>query len=572
MDMASGAQTIANGGLHHEPYYVEWIDTADGQRIYTHADAGTQVLDRRRRPGRDRHAEGRARSRAPAATTRSRAAARRPARPAPRPTTRTPGSSGSRREITTAVWVGDPNGYTPMVNVPEFGGANASACAGRPLPDADLEDVHGPGARRPAVPGLGAAATARPPAGAPVPARQRVPVPHASPPAARSSAPSPAAAAARRRAGPRRLPEPATGAAAAARPAGDARRRRRRAAGAACPGAADGDAAGTGHPDHGAGRHAPRGRRRRHDRAARRPRPAGADPVDAVDQRRHAPADPRRIRASCRVLRAGATRTNIDARRSTLGGRDAVGAVLARGPYGGGVLTDDLLELQRLDTLADQLTYRRAHLPERAAAQELAGALAEHRRRRAASVERSEELELAIDALERDGEQLGAQRDASRGPAEDRHRAARGRGADARAGDDRRAPRRARRPGAGLPRGAVGARRRDRRARRRAARRSRPTPRPRRRRWPSPRPRSTPSWPRHRRPACASWPAGSTPPRSIGTSGCGPATAASPSPGSRAAAAAGATSTCRPPRSSELRAVPAGEFADCPNCGRLLVA
>ena len=45
MDMASGAQTIANGGLHHEPYYVEWIDTADGRRIYTHADAGTQVLD-----------------------------------------------------------------------------------------------------------------------------------------------------------------------------------------------------------------------------------------------------------------------------------------------------------------------------------------------------------------------------------------------------------------------------------------------------------------------------------------------------------------------------------------------
>ena len=42
----SGAQTIANGGLHHEPYYVEAIDAADGRRIYTHADAGTQVLDR----------------------------------------------------------------------------------------------------------------------------------------------------------------------------------------------------------------------------------------------------------------------------------------------------------------------------------------------------------------------------------------------------------------------------------------------------------------------------------------------------------------------------------------------
>ena len=74
------------------------------------------------------------------------------------------------------------------------------------------------------------------------------------------------------------------------------------------------------------------------------------------------------------------------------------------------MLTDDLLELQRLDTLADQLTYRRAHLPERTAAKAAADALAAHRRRRDASVERSQELELAIDALERDGEQLGAQR------------------------------------------------------------------------------------------------------------------------------------------------------------------
>jgi uncharacterized protein len=74
------------------------------------------------------------------------------------------------------------------------------------------------------------------------------------------------------------------------------------------------------------------------------------------------------------------------------------------------VLNEELLELQRLDTLADQLTYRRAHLPERAAARAAATALAEHRSRRAAAVERSEQLELAIEALERDGEQLGAQR------------------------------------------------------------------------------------------------------------------------------------------------------------------
>lgn len=74
------------------------------------------------------------------------------------------------------------------------------------------------------------------------------------------------------------------------------------------------------------------------------------------------------------------------------------------------MLTDDLLELQRLDTLADQLAYRRAHLPERTAAKAAAATLAEHRSSRLAAVERSEELELAIDALERHGQQLGTQR------------------------------------------------------------------------------------------------------------------------------------------------------------------
>jgi predicted nucleic acid-binding Zn-ribbon protein len=74
------------------------------------------------------------------------------------------------------------------------------------------------------------------------------------------------------------------------------------------------------------------------------------------------------------------------------------------------VLTDDLLELQRLDTTADQLAHRRQQALERTAAREAAAALADHRRRHAAAVERSEELELAVDALERDGEQLTGQR------------------------------------------------------------------------------------------------------------------------------------------------------------------
>ncbi len=74
------------------------------------------------------------------------------------------------------------------------------------------------------------------------------------------------------------------------------------------------------------------------------------------------------------------------------------------------MLTDDLLELQRLDTTADQLAHRRQHAPERTAAAEAAAALVAHRRRHAAAVERSQELELGVDALERDGEQLATQR------------------------------------------------------------------------------------------------------------------------------------------------------------------
>ena len=42
--MASGFQTIANQGLHHEPYFVDFVAKPDGTRVYTHEVAGTQVL------------------------------------------------------------------------------------------------------------------------------------------------------------------------------------------------------------------------------------------------------------------------------------------------------------------------------------------------------------------------------------------------------------------------------------------------------------------------------------------------------------------------------------------------
>ncbi len=119
MDMASGAQTIANGGLHHEPYYVDWIDTADGRRIYTHSDAGTQVVD----PGVALTAVDTLKGVLRVGTGRRYPLA--DGRPSAGKTGTQQDNTnawfvGFTPQLTTAVWVGDPNGYTPMVNVPEF--------------------------------------------------------------------------------------------------------------------------------------------------------------------------------------------------------------------------------------------------------------------------------------------------------------------------------------------------------------------------------------------------------------------------------------------------------------------
>jgi len=121
IDMASGAQTLANNGLHHEPYYVEYVERSNGTRLYTHEDPGVQVLDANA-----------------ALTTTSvlkgvltKGTARKALSTFPFPAAGKTGTQqdntnswfvGYTPQLTTAVWVGDPDGYTPMVreNVPEF--------------------------------------------------------------------------------------------------------------------------------------------------------------------------------------------------------------------------------------------------------------------------------------------------------------------------------------------------------------------------------------------------------------------------------------------------------------------
>ena len=74
------------------------------------------------------------------------------------------------------------------------------------------------------------------------------------------------------------------------------------------------------------------------------------------------------------------------------------------------MLIDDLLELQRVDTTLDQLAYRRAHLPERDEAAGAASAMEVAERRRRELSARNDELEAAVEGLEREGRSLTAQK------------------------------------------------------------------------------------------------------------------------------------------------------------------
>ncbi len=119
MDMAAGGQTIANQGLHHDPYFVESIDLADGSRLYTHVDPGVQVLD----PGVALTAVSVLKGVISNGTGRRYPLA--DGRPAAGKTGTQEDNTNSwfvglTPELSTAVWVGNPNGYIAMNNVPEF--------------------------------------------------------------------------------------------------------------------------------------------------------------------------------------------------------------------------------------------------------------------------------------------------------------------------------------------------------------------------------------------------------------------------------------------------------------------
>ncbi|MEQ8438875.1 MAG: transglycosylase domain-containing protein [Ilumatobacter fluminis] len=135
LDMASGIQSIANEGVHLEPYFVEYIDDAAGERVYTHFDPGTEVLSRTAALRAVDVMKGVLTS----GTARGELAdfaSRRPAfgKTGTQDSNFTAFFVGATRELSTAVLVRDPDRYTSMRNIPEFSAVGVPRVQGGTFP------------------------------------------------------------------------------------------------------------------------------------------------------------------------------------------------------------------------------------------------------------------------------------------------------------------------------------------------------------------------------------------------------------------------------------------------------
>ncbi|HEY5873721.1 MAG TPA: transglycosylase domain-containing protein, partial [Ilumatobacteraceae bacterium] len=134
LDMAAGGQTIANHGLHHDPYFVERIDGPNGL-VYQHESAGVQVLSPQAADTTVNILKGVLTR----GTARSVGGLDGGARPSAGKTGTQDNNSnawfvGFTPQLTTAVWVGDPKAYTPMVNIPEFTAVGVGKVQGGTFP------------------------------------------------------------------------------------------------------------------------------------------------------------------------------------------------------------------------------------------------------------------------------------------------------------------------------------------------------------------------------------------------------------------------------------------------------
>jgi penicillin-binding protein 1A len=118
LDMASGAQTLANNGLHMDPYYIESISGPDGAVLFQHQDDGVAVLTPEAAAKTTNILAGVMISgTARRSTLEGRVAA---AKTGTQDNNTNSWMVGYTPELVTAVWVGHPDKYLPMVGIPEF--------------------------------------------------------------------------------------------------------------------------------------------------------------------------------------------------------------------------------------------------------------------------------------------------------------------------------------------------------------------------------------------------------------------------------------------------------------------
>ena len=135
LDMAAGIQTIANEGVHIEPYYVEYIEDSLGNIVYSNVPRRTQVLDRNVALTAIDVMKG-VLTGGTARRELADFASRRPAfgKTGTQERNTTAFFVGSTPELSTAVMVRDPNRYTEMRGIDEFEAVGVDRVQGGTFP------------------------------------------------------------------------------------------------------------------------------------------------------------------------------------------------------------------------------------------------------------------------------------------------------------------------------------------------------------------------------------------------------------------------------------------------------
>ncbi|HEX9260856.1 MAG TPA: transglycosylase domain-containing protein [Acidimicrobiales bacterium] len=120
IDMATALSTLANGGVRKDPYYIERIEGPDGKILYQHATEPVGVLDKAVADRIVDTLKGPLTS--GTASRRGRLADGRVAfgKTGTQDDNTNAWFVGATRQFTTAVWMGDPNAYTPMASAKLF--------------------------------------------------------------------------------------------------------------------------------------------------------------------------------------------------------------------------------------------------------------------------------------------------------------------------------------------------------------------------------------------------------------------------------------------------------------------